>query len=243
MIQIETADYLVRLLDLKNEKELNDVRRLRYRFLLKEFNPNMSDGEGLDDDGYDSFSDSILVIEKSSGLIVGTYRVATDATLKGKKFKSENEFDFSSLKSAPGGIVEAGRAVVHGDYRTGVVIGLLWKALFLYAEEHGLRYIIGTCSLHGTDPSVYAGCTSVLNNKYLCRDFDIRAVSNAFEYGKRHGLNEEDIQIPGLLKAYLRFGAKVSQNGFIDYEFNCCDVMIVLDRQIIDQRMLKYFMR
>ena len=239
----ETKDYLVRLMDNGSEKELREVQKLRYKYLLQEFDEKKNDEDGLDDDGFDEYSESILVIEKKSGKIVGTYRVATEKTLKGKRFKSEEEFDISALRSDPGGVVEAGRAVVHGDFRNGIVIGLLWKALITYATDRGLRYVIGTCSLHGTDPSPYAKCTSYLNQHFICEKFDVRAVRDAFEYGTEKDVSSDEAQVPGLLKAYLSLGARVSGNGFIDYDFNCCDVMIVLDLQNTDERMLRFVMR
>ncbi len=239
----ETPEYLVRLLDIGNENDLNEVKKLRYRYLLCEFDEGKADADGTDDDGYDAYSDSIIVTEKKTGAIVGTYRLATKETLKGMPFKSEEEFDITELKNDPDGIVEAGRAVVHGDHRNGAVIGLLWKALVTYAAERELRYIIGTCSMHGTDPEPYSDCTSVLRRFYLCDRFDIRAKRDTFEYGTKNDVTPDNAEIPGLLKAYLRFGAKVSKNGFIDREFNSCDVMVVLDRLAMDERILKRFLR
>ena len=231
--------YTVRLLDPENKEELREVQRLRYTYLLREFDIGKSDPDGLDDDGYDAFSDSLIVSEVGTGRIVGTYRLATEDTLCGKPFKSEEEFDISPLRRSGCGFVEAGRAVVHGDHRNGAVINLLWRGLISYAKDRGLRYIIGTCSMHGTDPGVYENCTSVLREKYLCDKFDIRAVRDPFEYGTKTGISPRDADIPGLLTAYLRFGATVSHNGFIDRDFNCCDVMVVLDLQNANKRLLK----
>ena len=231
--------YTVSLLDHDDKEKLMEVQRLRYTYLLREFDAGKNDPYGLDDDGYDAFSDSLIVTCAGSGRIVGTYRLATEDTLRGAPFKSEEEFDISQLKKAEGGIVEAGRAVVHGDFRDGAVISLLWKGLISYAKEHCLRYIIGTCSLHGTDPAVYEDCTSVLRQYYLCRGFDIRAVGEPFEYGTRKDLTPDGADIPGLLKAYLRFGASVSANGFIDHAFNCCDVLVLLDLEDMNDRLIK----
>lgn len=241
MDHVETAEYLVRMLDHGNKDELREVQRLRYEYLLQDFDEKKNDAEGLDDDGYDAFSESLLAIEKKSGRIVGTYRVATDATLKGERFRCEEEFDISGLRKAPGGIVEAGRAVIHRDYRGGVVFSLLWRGVITYARDLGLRYVIGTCSLHGTDPWAFVNCTSYLNEHSLCRSFDVRAVHDAFEYGTVTGLSAAEAGLPGLLKAYLKIGATVSQNGFIDYDFNCCDVMIILDRENMNERFLRRF--
>ena len=242
MEPIETANYLVRLLDPGDPDELREVQRLRYDFLLREFDEKKEDRDGLDDDGYDAYTDSILAIDKRTGRIAGTYRLATAETLKGHPYKTEEEFDISALKNDPDGIMEAGRAVVHGDYRNGTVIGLLWRGLVTYARDHHLRYIFGTCSLHGTDPGKYIDCTSVLNRFYLSGQFAVRAVHNPFEYGAREDLSRSDAEIPSLLKAYLMMGARVSQNGFIDYDFNCCDVMTILDCMNLNERFMKRFL-
>ena len=243
MEPFETNDYLVRLLDHNDSKALREVQKLRYDYLLRDFDQNKNDLEGLDDDGYDDCSDSILVIDKKAGRIAGTYRVASAATLKGLAYKCEEEFDISALKADPDGILEAGRAVVHEDYRNGTVIGLLWKGLINYANEHHLRYIFGTCSLHGTDPGLYERCTSYLNQYALSDKFEIRAACQAFEYGTLRDLSMHDADMPGLLRAYLQMGASVSQNGFIDYEFNSCDVMVILDCQNLNRKFVNFFLR
>ena len=243
MDHIETADYLIRLLDHRNADELREVQRLRYEFLLREFDQNKNALNGLDDDGWDAFSDSIVAIDKRTGRIAGTYRVATEKTTKGRPYLSEEEFDISALRADPDGIVEAGRAVVHGDYRRGGVIGLLWKGLISYAKDAEVRYIFGTCSLHGTDPEPYRNCTSFLNQYGLSEKFEIRAVKNAFEYGTRKDLSMREAEMPSLLKAYLNMGARVSRNGFIDYGFNSCDVMVVMDRLNMNERFIERFLR
>ena len=242
MDHIETNDYIVKLLDYNNKDELKEVQKLRYDYLLKDFDQNLN-ADGLDDDGFDEYCDSILVVDKATNKIVGTYRVSTIETMKGKPFKSEEEFDISDLRADKDGILETGRAVIHGDYRDGVVIGLLWKGLFTYTRDHNIRYIFGTCSLHGTDPKPFSKCLAYLNENYVNKKFTIKAIKNSFEYDTEKGVDMVDANIPGLLKAYLKIGATVSVNGYIDYEFNSCDVMIIMDCQNLNERYLKHFMR
>ena len=78
----------------RNEKELREVQKLRYDYLLRDFDENKNDSSGLDDDGYDEYSESILAIEKKTGRIVGTYRLATLKTLKGQLFKCGRNLTF-----------------------------------------------------------------------------------------------------------------------------------------------------
>ena len=240
MKPFEAGDYLVRLLDKNNKEELRLVQKLRFDYLLKDFDPSLPE-EGLDDDGFDEYCDSILVIDKKNGAIAGTYRVATLKTMNGHEFKCEEEFDIDNIKADPEGVVETGRAVVHGDYRNGGVISLLWEGLFKYAKENNCRYIIGTASLHGTDPSVHRKCLSVLKAKYIEQKFHIRARKNSYEYYDDTDGTFNDI--PSLLKTYLLFGSRVSSNGYIDYEFNSCDVLIVVDMQNLNERFLKFIVK
>lgn len=240
MKPFESGNFLVRLLDKNNEEELRIVQKLRYDYLLRDFDPSLPE-DGLDDDGFDQYCDSILVIDKENNMIVGTYRVATLKTANGHEFKCEEEFDIDALKADPDGVIETGRAVVHGDYRKGGVISLLWDGLFHYATENHCRYITGTASLHGTDYTVHRKCLSYLYHHSINTHFNIRSKKNSFEYYQDEDATMNDI--PSLLKTYLIMGARVSVNGYIDYEFNSCDVLIITDLQNVNQRMLKFIIR
>ena len=66
MNHIETGDYLVRLLDPSDPSELREVQRLRYEYLLKDFDEKKNEAEGLDDDGYDPLTESIKETGRSS---------------------------------------------------------------------------------------------------------------------------------------------------------------------------------
>jgi putative hemolysin len=44
------------------------------------------------------------------------------------------------------------------------------------------------------------------------------------------------LEIPALIKAYLRLGGYVGQNAFIDYDFNTTDVCLVLDIERMNGR-------
>ena len=243
MEPFETSAYLVRLVDRNNPEEIRKVQKLRYDHLLRDFDPSLPE-DGLDDDGYDPYAESIVVIDKEKDLFVATYRLASSDTIQDKEYKCEEEFNIDVLKHHPEGMLEAGRAVVHKDYRDGAVVNLLWKGFFSYILSHNYRFVVGTTSLHGTDPTVHTRCTAYLRKNSVDERFNIRAAKNGFEYGEL----EEDIAlgdpaIPGLLKTYLLLGAKVSANGYIDYDFNCCDVFTIVDVQTVNPRMVKFIMK
>lgn len=241
MFDYKLGKYRLRLLDKNNDEELKSVQELRYNDLLKEFNEQLASG-GIDDDHYDKYSDSLIVIDEENNILVGTYRLASYETGL-NKLLLENEFDISALKSQKDKVLELGRAVVKKEYRNGSVINILWFGLFQYSKTFNYRYLIGTCSLHGTDPSVYMDTLSYLN-KYSLSKFDIRAVKNSYEY-YNEDINEKETEgkMPSLLKAYLKLGAKVSRNGYIDYNFNSCDVLVVLDMENANQRYIDFYTR
>lgn len=242
MESFETKDYLLRLLNKNNPDEIKEVQKLRYDYLLREFDPSLPEG-GIDDDGFDEYCDSIIVIHKATNKIVGTYRVATKETSKGHPFKLEEEFDISSIKNDPQGVVEIGRAVIHGDYRDGVVIGLIWKGIFLYGKANNCRYSIGTASFHGTDPNVHKKAFGYLGANRLDTKHDIFSIKNSFEIIPDPNISLAESEMPSLLKGYIALGAVIARNGFIDYEFNSCDVLIVIDFWTINERLVDRILR
>lgn len=241
MFNFKIGKYRLRLLDKNNKEELQAVQRLRYDDLLKEFNTGLEDG-GIDDDHYDQYSDSLIVIDEDTDTLVGTYRLASYETGL-NKLLLEEEFDITPLKKQKDKILELGRAVVKKEYRSGSVINILWFGLFQYSKQFNYRYLIGTCSMHGTNPSEYSVTLSYLN-KYCLSEYNIRSIKNSYEYYNLEiDAKEAEKQIPSLLKAYLKLGAKVSNNGYIDYSFNSCDVLIIVDTKNANQRYINFYTR
>lgn len=237
----DLGKYILRILDKNNKKELEEVQRLRYNDLLKEFNPSLPDN-GIDDDGYDKYAESLIVLDKEKGIIVGTYRLASTET-GASKLLMEGEFDISSLKETNDKILELGRAVVKKEYRDGTVINILWSGIFQFAMVYNYRFLLGTCSLHGTDPTIHSETLSYLRENYVSR-YPMMSVKNSFSYPTIPIAKEKvEKEIPSLLKAYLRLGAKVSTNGYIDYDFNSCDVITIVDVKEISPRYIDFYTR
>ena len=243
MKEFNVEKFKIRLMDKENKDEIRKVQELRYKYLLKDYNPNLEEG-GIDDDGYDEYSDSILVIDTEKGIIAGTYRVATLDTIKDQKFLTEDEYDIKELRDSKERFLELGRAVVHVDYRNGFVIQLLLLAIYHYATEHNCKYYLGLCSFHGVNPEAYSHGFSLLARDYSFKKYKITAIGDAFDL---HFVDEDKIdmlrakqELPALLRMYLRLGHRVCIGGSIDHKFNSCDVLIVLDADEIN---IKYFNR
>ena len=242
MKEFSVGKFNIRLMNHNDLEEVKKVQILRYVFLLRDYDPSLPVG-GIDNDGYDEVSESVLVIDKENGIIAGTYRIATPDTIGNHKYLTEDEYNIDDIKMSGERFLELGRAVVRPEYRNGSVLKLLFIGIYNYASEHNCRYLLGLCSFHGHDPAIYGHALALLKRDYSCKRFDIKATRNAFSFDYVEP-NNIDLalakeQMPNLLRMYLRLGHKVSMDGSIDYKFNSCDVFIILDINEIDIRYAK----
>ena len=49
------------------------------------------------------------------------------------------------------------------------------------------------------------------------------------------------VQMPSLIKAYLRLGGCVGEGAFIDHDFNTTDVLLMLDTARLSERQAKIY--
>ena len=243
MKALNVGKFEIRLMN-KDEAELKQVQAFRYQYLLRDYNPDLP-LEGFDDDGYDAYSDTLLVIDHEENKIVGTYRLATPSTIQDASYLTEAQYDLSAFRENKINFVELGRAVVHPLYRNGFVIQLLFLGLYNYAKSMGCKYMIGLCSFHGTDPKQYQNAFALLKRDYAFTDYQFNAIANKINFACSGEVDEHlaKSEMPGLLRMYLNLGAKVAPEGSIDYTFQSCDVLILLDVESINVRYLERIMR
>src|SRR6201991_4049299 len=151
-IRLEAGTYVVRLALTETE------RALAYRLRFVVFNLEMNEGlesayaDGYDKDHFDDVCDHMIVQERTTGAIVGTYRMQMgDVAGQYFGYYSEQEFCFAPYESMRSQIVELGRACIHRDYRSADVLHLLWRGIARYALVNGGRYMMGCCSLTSQD--------------------------------------------------------------------------------------------
>ncbi len=238
-----------------SEAEIAAAQALRYRIFYDEMGAEPSAfmrATARDIDDYDSICDHLLVIDH--GLdgrphVVGTYRLLRQvvATMH-KGFYSASEYDLSPLleTGASGGqLLELGRSCVAPDYRNTTTITLLWRGIASYLATHGIGYMFGCASLHGTDPAHHAAELSYLYHQHLAPPpLRARALDhvpmdrlNAASYDPRAASRA----LPPLIKGYLRVGAMVGDGAFVDRQFNTVDVFVVMPVDRITSRYLDRF--
>lgn len=219
---------------LRRARTAEDVRAAQtLRFLV--FNLELNEGLEQsyatlrDEDPFDAVCDHLLVEEKSSGEVVGTYRLQSGASAaRNLGFYSEQEFDFTPFRPVQHQIVELGRACVHSEHRNLPVLGLLWQGVAQYGREHGTRYFVGCSSLTSVDPAVGAAAYLDLGRDHLVEPA-FRTVPNEKYRCPLDRVADTAPKIPKLLRAYLSFGSKICGPPAIDREFGTIDFLTVVD--------------
>ena len=246
---VTSPDFIVKFA--KTEQEFLAAQRLRYDVFISELGGcgNLVDHQNrLERDRFDPYFDHLILVDQTiqsdcNGGVVGVYRLMTDEKAqKLGQFYSEDEYDLSKLKSSGRRLLELGRSCVHPDYRGGTALYHLWKGLsdFVLAEE--IEILFGVASFHGTDPHAFAAPLSLLHQRHLAPT-ELRIEAKAPHAQTMDLIPPENLdrlkaalEIPALIKAYLRLGGFVGQNAFIDHDFNTTDVCLVLDIERVNDR-------
>lgn len=229
--------------------EVRSAQRLRFAVFNVELGEGLpaSVATGLDEDEFDLVCDHLLVSEKATGEVVGTYRLQTGrrAASSGLGYYSEREFEFGPFESVRPEVVELGRACVKAEHRNHIVLGLLWRGISRYAQDHGARYLVGCSSLTSQDPAEGLAAYQLLMTSHLVGTkwrtrprLEWRCEATAASVVTR---SREEIKIPRLMTAYLAAGAVVCGEPAIDREFKTIDFLTWMDLRAMPARVLRKF--
>jgi putative hemolysin len=227
-----------------SEGEIEEAQRLRYRVFAGEFGARLpGSAPGLDRDDLDAFCHHLLVRERQSGALVGTYRIlpAERARAAGG-FYAEREFDLSRLRGLQPLTVEVGRACVHPDFRHGPVIALLWAALLRWVTASGSGNIIGCASVSLADG--HAPAAAICGR--LCEEYlgpERWRVFPHRPFPTRDWSRTLPVEVPSLIRGYLRLGALVCGEPAWDEEFNTADLLMLLPLSQLDPRYARRLLR
>ena len=240
-----SPQFRVRLAD--STDDLRAAQALRYEVFVKELGgdgPMVDHDAGLEMDRFDPFCDHlILTDEERHSDVVGVYRLMRDdMALQAGQFYSDDEYDLDKLRRSGRKLMELGRSCLAANYRGGTAMHHLWRALARYVEDHGVEILFGVASFHGTDPAPLAAPLSLLHHRHPAPyPLRVRAREGGFQ---RMDLVPEAaldrrlamLQVPALIKAYLRLGGFVGEGAFIDRAFNTTDICLVMDTARLNAR-------
>lgn len=235
--------------------EVQAAQALRFRVFFGEMGatPDAAVREsGLDADIFDAVADHLLVLDHDRGegpeAVVGTYRlIRRQAAARLGRFYSDDEYDLRPVLDFPGEILELGRSCTDAAYRTRGTLQLLWNGIAAYVFRHEIGLMFGCASLPGTDVAANAAALSYLAQHHLAPEaIRPRALPDRYEAMDRLPAGSYDakramLDLPPLIKGYLRLGAYICEDAVIDWQFGTTDVFIVLPVERINTRYINYY--
>lgn len=212
--------------------DLQAAQQLRFQVFNLELKEGLNSAyeTGLDSDPFDAVCRHLLVECRSTGQIVGTYRMQTGATAAiALGYCCEQEFDFSPFEGHRGEILELGRACIHVDHRNYSVLSLLWRGIAVFAQEHGARYLLGCSSLTSQSHAEAAAAYRQLQGHLAPEALRTQPLDAfACELSTAHS---GSFKVPKLLSAYLALGAWICGAPAIDRTFKTIDFLTLMDLQ------------
>lgn len=230
-----------------SREAIEAAQKLRYNVFYEEMGGSPTPqvlAEKRDFDKFDDYCDHLLVFDynlpASTGQVVGTYRLLRRSAMRTlTEFYSEGEFDISALKNEKGEILELGRSCVDIRYRNRSVMQLLWRGIAAYASLHDIKLMFGCASFTGTDVKTHLKALSYLHHYHTAPE-DLRMVALPGQYVEMNqiprdaiGAKEAFVNLPALIKGYLRLGGYIGQGAVIDRHCNTLDVGVVVKTALV----------
>lgn len=236
----------------RHQSDVREAQRLRYEVFVDEMGAILPDiVPGHDIDIFDDYCEHLLVRDRETWQVIGTYRVLTPAQAKlAGRIYSDCEFDLTPLQPLRDHMAEIGRSCVRKNYRHGGVIMALWKALVNFMTRSQLKDIVGCVSIPmnldvGGDKRVGTGHAAASIWRQM-RDKHLASI----EYQVKPHLplpvdaldQTLEIDPPALIKGYLRVGAKVLGAPAWDPNFNTADLPMLMRMNDLPERYRKHFL-
>ncbi len=243
-INIERDDYIIKTAE--TGAELEETLRLRHDVFYKELIGKKLPYE-IDIDRFDTRCDHLILVDRKTEDIVGTYRLI--ASTFSPDFYSEGEFDLYDIKRLDGVKLELGRACIEKGYRNGQTIVLLWQGLNEYMNKIQAKYLFGCASVKTTDSIKIAVLQRYVQQYHYTqphirvtpnKKYRIKDLAHIVSVLEQNTANEKKTArlIPNLLNSYLALGALICGEPAYDPEFKCMDYLTILDVEAMNQRYL-----
>lgn len=241
----QVGNYRLRLAESPQDREA--ACRLRFRVFNVELGEGLESSyeNGLDFDRFDPVCEHLIVEERATRRIVGTYRMQTGASAaRNLGYYSGLEFVLAPYEPLRAGILELGRAAVDRDHRTAEVLTLLWRGIAQYAVAMGQRYLLGCSSMNSNNPAQGWQMYSLLERCRVAHEFETVPTA-AFACPTEPLADAQPsacaqaespaaaLKIPRLLRAYLALGARIAAPPAWDREFRTIDFLTLLDLETL----------
>lgn len=244
--EISEGRYVLRFA--RTPEEIDAALRLRFTIFNLELNEGLDSSflTERDEDEFDLTCHHLIVLEKETNSVVGTYRIRTIEMAKNALgFYSSNEFCIENLPpEVLANSMEIGRACISRNHRNSRVLFLLWKGLAMYATKMQKQFLFGCCSLFTLDCSEGKRAARILKQgNYVHEKFRVDA-REVCQCKPEDFLTEDsvaEVELPKLFGTYLRIGAKVCGEPVIDRQFKTIDFFVIFDVEAIEKRYYQMF--
>lgn len=121
------------------------------------------------------------------------------------------------------------------------MIGLIWAGIARYMVDRGHEWLAGCCSIPLADGGTLAAATwDRVRTRHLApEEHRVRPLR---PWGPAGPAPARRVELPALLRGYLRLGAQVCGEPAHDPEFGVADLYVLLSMRRIDPRYLRHFL-
>lgn len=244
---VSSNKYLVRFAS--SEDDVREAQHLRFVVFNLELGEGLEQSfeTGRDEDKYDAHCRHLLVIDRQSESVIGTYRLQTyKKAMRNHGYYTDGEY---VLEQMPEEViresVEVGRACIAKDHRNGRVLYLLWRGIAEFLKQTNSRYLLGCCSITSQDPSDAWKVMDYIQHNGMMHP-DIR-VDTRPDYRCDEVERDENawktVQLPQLFRLYMDVGALVCSQPALDRDFKTIDYLVLLDVENLDERTRMLFFK
>lgn len=207
--------------------ELRQVLKLRHDIFYRELQ-RREHATHLDFDEFDAVCDHLIIIDRKSRRVVGTYRLISSTY--SDRFYSQGEFELSGVLSQPGNKLELGRACIDAAHRNGTIVNLLWKGICEYVRKTNAEFLFGCASVPTVDAVAASRLLALLRHKNLAIDgLGVHPTEPYCCRLPRVAVDESvEKEIPSLIQSYILAGAKFYGEPALDVDFHCFDFFMML---------------
>jgi putative hemolysin len=242
----------------RDDRDLKAAARLRYEVFVDELGadgPLVDHAGRFERDEFDPVNDHLILVDKRRDPerldhVAGVYRLLPgERAAAFGRFYCDGEYDLAPLRASGRRLLELGRSCVHRDWRGGTAMFLLWNGLAEYVLEHGIEILFGVASFHGTDVHALSQPLAWLHHHHLApEELRVRArppgaVSMDLVAATALDRRRAMVEMPALIKAYLRLGGFVGEGAYVDRDFNTVDVCLLMDTQAMSARHREFYLR
>jgi putative hemolysin len=242
-VEYESPDFAVTTAT--NGHQLIKVLELRHEVFVEEWQGRRA-FHRMDVDEYDFMADHLLITDKKSNEVVGTYRLLSSHFTR--DFYTSSEFHLGDFVRTPTVKLEMGRACIQESFRNGSTIDVLWKGLTQYIKATKTEILFGCSSVKAVQPGPISSLyRTLIDQGSWSEEFG----ANPLPSYHLPGLNVESAPaltapqkrelLPPLLRSYLHAGAKVHGLPAWDRAFGCIDLLTILDWSQLNQRFQSRF--